>query len=265
MPTMSVIDPLEALGVPRGALPRHVAIIMDGNGRWAQARGLPRIEGHRVGAKTVREIVTQCARLEIECLTLYSFSLENWKRPRAEVDGLMSLYAQYLASERGLIMDNNVRLQQLGRRDGLPAEVLSELDRTAGLSAGNSGMRLCLALNYGSRTEILDAVRSLASRAVSGQLRPDDIDERVFSEALYTRGLPDPDLLVRTAGEMRVSNFLLWQISYAELHVTPVLWPDFGVEDLHEALRAYAARERRYGDVGGPAVPGPEPARSPGD
>ncbi|RMF84107.1 MAG: di-trans,poly-cis-decaprenylcistransferase, partial [Planctomycetota bacterium] len=223
--------------------------IMDGNGRWARRRGLPRIEGHRVGGETVRAIVRQCARLGIESLTLYSFSLENWKRPREEVEGLMALYAQYLASERAEIVENDIRLTQLGRRAGLPDEVLRELDATEELSRGNGGLRLNLALNYGSRAEIVDAVRSLAQRVQRGELTPDQIDEQAISEALYTRGQPDPDLLIRTAGEMRISNFLLWQISYAELYITPVLWPDFSVDELHDALRAFARRERRFGDV----------------
>ena len=249
MARMPELDPLETLGVPREALPRHLAIIMDGNGRWAKQRGLPRIEGHRSAGTAVRETITTCARLGIECLTLYSFSLENWKRPRAEVEGLMTLYTQYLVNERQEIMDNNVRVVQIGRREGLPGEVLRELDTTMTLSAGNTGLTLCLALNYGSRTEIVDAVRAIARQAKAGQVQPDAIDDRLISASLYTAGLPDPDLVVRTANEMRISNFLLWQISYAELYVTPVLWPDFRAAHLYEALQTYAARERRYGDV----------------
>jgi undecaprenyl diphosphate synthase len=235
-------------------MPRHIAIIMDGNGRWARQRGLPRIEGHRNSATAVRETVTQCARLGVRAVTLYSFSLENWKRPRAEIDGLMSLYAQYLAQERETILENNIRCVQIGRREGLPAEVLRELDLTLDASRSNSGMTLCLALNYGSRTEIADALRALATRIQRGELQASQITEDMISDALYTRGLPDPDLLIRTAGEMRISNFLLWQISYAELFVTPVLWPDFRPPHLHEAIRAFAARERRFGDVK-PAMP----------
>jgi undecaprenyl diphosphate synthase len=250
MPTATALDPLETLGVPREAMPRHVAFIMDGNGRWAQQRGLPRIEGHRHASETVREVVTQCARLGLECVTLYSFSLENWKRPRDEVDGLMELYAQYLASERQLIQDNDIRCVQVGRREGLPPGVLRELDLTGELSRNNRGMVLALALNYGSRTEIVDAVRSIAARVARGELSPGEIGEETLSGALYTAGLPDPDLVVRTAGEMRISNFLLWQISYAELHVTPVLWPDFRAAHLHEALRNFGRRERRFGDIG---------------
>jgi undecaprenyl diphosphate synthase len=194
----------------------------------------------------------ECARLGIECLTLYSFSLENWRRPPDEVAGLMDLYVQYLAKERKTVMDNDIRLIQLGRREGLPDGVLRELDLTMNASAGNGGMTLCLALNYGSRAEIVDAFRRLSRKVADGELRPEDIDESRISASLYTAGLPDPDLLLRTGGEMRVSNFLLWQISYAELHVTPVLWPDFRKEHLHDAIRGFAGRERRYGGVGLP-------------
>ncbi len=250
MPTQPPLDPEQVLGVKREALPRHIAIIMDGNGRWARQRSLLRIEGHRHAGAAVRETVTHCARLGIGYLTLYSFSLENWKRPRMEVDGLMALYAEYLASERQEIMDNGICVRQIGRREGLPAEVLRELDRTAELSRNNTGLVLCLALNYASRAEIADAVRRLAERVGRGELRPEEIDEAEISRSLYTAGIPDPDLVVRTAGEMRLSNFLLWQISYAELHVTPVLWPDFRAPDLYAAIRAYARRERRFGDVG---------------
>lgn len=242
-------DPLAALGIQRSALPRHIAIIMDGNGRWARERGLPRLEGHRRGAEAVRTIVSECARLGIECLTLYSFSIENWKRPAAEVEGLMALYAQHLVAERPEIMQNNIRLVHIGRASGLPEAVRRELETTQRVSRANTGMTLCLALNYGARAEIVDAVRRLAEEVAAGKLRPAQIDEAAVSGALDTAGLPDPDLLVRTAGEMRLSNFLLWQISYAELWVTPEYWPEFGTARLHEALRAFAQRERRYGDV----------------
>ena len=251
MPTMSTLDSREVLGIEPQAMPRHIAIIMDGNGRWAKARGLIRLEGHRKGAEAVRETVTQCARLGIECLTLYSFSLENWKRPKLEVDGLMALYAQYLANERQDIMDNDIRVIQLGRRAGLPDSVLRELDTTRDMSAANKGLTLCLALNYGSRAEIVDGVRSIARRVAS-----DQIDEAMLSDSLTTAGLPDPELLLRTAGEMRISNFLLWQISYCELYVSPVYWPDFRAEHLYEAIRAFARRERRFGDVAPPEPTG---------
>ena len=241
------LDPRVVLGLEPEQLPRHIAIIMDGNGRWAARQGLPRIEGHRRGAENVREIVTACARLSISCLTLYCFSLENWKRPQAEIDCLMALYAHYLSKERQELMDNDVRLRQVGRRDGLPEAVLAELDKTAAMSADNTGLTLCLALNYGGRAEIVDGVRALARRVEAGTLTPDQIDEQAVSDSLYTAGLPDPDLLVHTANERRISNFLLWQISYAEIHVTDVFWPDFRTEALHTAIKDYASRERRYG------------------
>ncbi len=225
---------------------------MDGNGRWAKQRGLPRIRGHEEGAKTVRSIVTHCARLGIEALTLYSFSTENWKRPRDEVDFLMSLYVTYLIGERDTIMGNNVRFLHLGRRSGLPDSVLSEMDRTVAMSAGNAGLKLCLALNYGSRDEIVDAVRGIAEVVRAGRLEPSDVSETLISNALYTAGLPDPDLLIRTANERRVSNFLLWQISYAELYVCDKLWPEFTPADLDAAIKDFAARERRFGDVPAP-------------
>lgn len=225
---------------------------MDGNGRWAKARGRPRIEGHEQGAKKVRSIVTHCARLGIETLTLFSFSTENWKRPRDEVDFLMRLYVRYLIAERETIMENDVRFVHVGRREGLPESVLSEMDRTVEMSSGNGGLKLCLALNYGSRDEIVDAVRSVASDVKAGRIELADIDEALVSSSLYTAGLTDPDLLIRTANERRVSNFLLWQISYAEIHVSKVFWPDFAPANLDEAIRDFAGRQRRYGDVVAP-------------
>jgi len=237
------------LGIPDDRLPRSVAIIMDGNGRWARQRDLPRTIGHREGAKTVRKIVEEASRLGIEALTLYSFSIENWSRPAGEVDQLMGLYTRYLASERKTIMDNNVVLKHVGRRDNLPDNVLAELDQTARVSAGNTGMKLCLALNYGSRTEIVDAVRDTGRRVAAGELAPDDIDEETIDRALYTAGVPDPDLLIRTAGERRLSNFLLWQISYAEFYVADAFWPDFDEAEFHKALQDYANRHRRFGGV----------------
>ena len=243
------LDPRDVLGLKREQLPRHVAIIMDGNGRWAKERGWPRIRGHEEGAKTVRTIVTHCARLGIEVLTLYSFSTENWKRPRDEVGFLMDLYVTYLIAERKTIMDNNVRFVHLGRRVGLPERVLKEMDQTVEMSRANTGLTLCLALNYGGRDEITDAVREVVRDVQAGRLSISDIDEQVVSSSLYTAGLPDPELLIRTANERRVSNFLLWQISYAEIHVCQKLWPDFGVEDLNAAIQDFASRERRFGDV----------------
>ncbi len=239
----------EAIGIPRERLPRHVAIIMDGNGRWAEQRGMPRICGHEAGAERVHQIVTRCARLGVGYLTLYSFSTENWLRPASEVDHLMRLYVEHLQKERARIMENGVRFTQIGRREGLPAEVLRELDETALLSKDNRGMTLCLALNYSGRMELVDAVAVIARRVAAGELSPGDVSEALVSESLYTAGMPDPDMLIRTAGEMRVSNFLLWQISYAELVVTEVCWPDFGPDELDAALRVYAGRERRFGRV----------------
>ncbi len=237
------------LGVPDERIPRSVAIIMDGNGRWARARGLTRIQGHDAGAKIVRSIVTEAARLGLEVLTMFSFSIENWRRPAEEVNALMHLYAEYLVRERPTVMAHNVRLRHLGRREGLPANVLKELDESVSVSAGNTGMVLCLALNYGARTEITDAVRHLAAQAAAGKLAPEAVDEAVISAALDTADLADPDLVIRTSGELRLSNFLLWQVSYAEFYVTDVLWPDFTEEEFRKALRAYAHRHRRFGGL----------------
>jgi undecaprenyl diphosphate synthase len=223
---------------------------MDGNGRWAKERGLPRFAGHERGAQSVRTIVTHCARLGVEVLTLYSFSTENWKRPKEEVDFLMDLYARHLIGERDTIMRNNVRFVHLGRRDGLPNTVLAEMDKTVALSRGNTGLTLCLALNYGARSEIVDAVHRIARDVRNGKLAVDQIDEPLLSDSLYTAGLPDPDLLIRTAGECRVSNFLLWQISYAEIYVCDKLWPDFDEEALNAAIKTFAKRERHFGGVG---------------
>lgn len=252
------LDPQQVLGLLPSQLPRHIAVIMDGNGRWACARGEPRIFGHEAGARVVRSIVTQCARLGIEALTMYSFSSENWKRPKEEVDFLMDIYVEYLVAERPTIMDNDVRFVHLGAREGLPARVLEEMDKTVEMSKGNKGLAFCLALNYGSRAEIVDGVRRLAREVAAKRLSPDDIDEAMFSNSLYTAGLPDPDLLIRTANEHRISNFLLWQISYAELYISPVLWPEFSVENLNEAIKEFAARDRRFGGVEqSPTIPAP--------
>ena len=246
-------DPREALGLKPEQLPRHIAIIMDGNGRWAENHGWPRIRGHEQGAQTVRRIVTHCAKLGIEALTLYSFSTENWKRPKDEVDFLMSLYVKYLIAERKTIMDNRVCFLHIGRRAGLPESVLAEMDQTVEMSRDNTGLKLCLALNYGARDEITDAVRDIAKDVKAGRLDPNEIDESLISNALYTAGLPDPDLMIRTANERRLSNFLLWQLSYAEIHVSEKLWPEFGVEDLNLAIQDFASRERRFGNVATPA------------
>jgi len=228
-----------------------VAVIMDGNGRWAQQRGLPRIEGHRRGVQAVRATIEESCRLGIEQLTLYCLSTENWKRPQHELDFLMTLLHQYLLAEREEIMRENIRFTTIGRRQELPEFVLREMDENIRMSQGNTGMTLCLAINYSGRAEMVDAVRSLAERSKRGTLDPDDIDEVAISDALYTSGMPDPDLLIRTAAEMRVSNFLLWQISYAELWVTPAFWPDFDAATLQEGLRDYAKRERRFGGLKG--------------
>jgi len=241
----------QMLGVPAERIPRHVAIIMDGNGRWARRRGLPRSAGHAEGAKVVRRIVGEAARVGLEALTLYSFSIENWRRPADEVEDLMHLYAEYLVRERPTVMQNNVRLRHLGRRQGLPEAVLRELDASVSASRANTGMWLNLALNYSGRAELVQAVRALARRAAAGEIDADAIDENVISAALETAGLPDPDLLIRTAGEMRISNFLLWEVSYAEFYVTETLWPDFDEEELRRALRAFAGRHRRFGGLNG--------------
>ena len=234
-------------------IPRHIAIIMDGNGRWAASRGLPRIAGHREGARRVRAVVEECARLGVEALTLYSFSSENWKRPEDEVTALMELARHHLQLERQMMLANNVRFRRIGRREGLPAPVLAELDRTEDETSTCTGMTLCLAMNYGSRQEIVDAVQTVAQRVRRGELDPGAIDEAAISGALDTHGLPDPDLLVRTAGERRISNFLLWQISYAELYVTDVLWPEFKVPELAAAIDDFNARRRTYGGLQDPA------------
>jgi undecaprenyl diphosphate synthase len=237
------------VGLDPARLPRHIAVIMDGNGRWAVDRGLPRSSGHARGADSVRATVTECCKLGIGQLTLYSLSVENWKRPKDELDFLMALLKRYLIEQRSEIMDQNIRFAVIGRRGGLPDEVLAEIDETTRLSRENTGLTLCLAINYGGRTELVDAARTLAERVQRGELRPEEIGEEQVSAALYTAGMPDPDLLIRTAGEMRVSNYLLWQISYAELWVTPTLWPDFEPAVLHEGLRDFAGRNRRFGGL----------------
>lgn len=247
--TPETLQRLAEAGLKPESLPDHIAIIMDGNGRWAQQRGLPRIEGHARGVHSVRATVEECCRLGIRQLTLYCLSSENWKRPRTELDFLMTLLERYLIEERREILEQNIRFITIGRRGGLPDKVLREIDANIRLSQDNTGMCLCLAVNYGGRTELIDAVREIARQVRDGKLNPDVIDEAVISNVLYTAGMPDPDLLIRTAGEMRVSNFLLWQISYAELWVTEKCWPDFDRATLHQALRDYAGRERRFGGI----------------
>jgi undecaprenyl diphosphate synthase len=233
-------------------LPAHIAVIMDGNGRWAAQRHLPRVEGHRAGIDAVRETVEGSARLGIRVLTLYAFSVENWKRPAAEVSTLMLLLKRYLRSELNTLLRNNIRFKVIGRMEDLARDVQGELRDAEAKTAANSGMQFNIALNYGGRAEIVEAARRMAIDGVT----PDQIDERRVSSYLYTAGQPDPDLLIRTSGEMRVSNFLLWQIAYAEIWVTDTLWPDFRQKHLLEAILAYQKRDRRFGGVKQPAVAG---------
>jgi undecaprenyl diphosphate synthase len=248
-------DPLSILpDVHPARIPRHIAIIMDGNGRWAQGKGFPRIFGHRAGAATVRTVVEEAGRLGVECLTLYSFSMENWKRPPEEIEALMLLCTTYLEGECEHLKRENLRLVVIGRREGLPKLVQDTIAGVERATASCTGGTLCLAINYSARAEIAEAARSLARDAAAGRLDPASIDEAALASRLSTAplgDLADPELLIRTAGELRVSNFLLWQISYAELHVTPVLWPDFGVADLHAAVRDFASRNRKFGGLGG--------------
>lgn len=231
-------------------IPRHLAIIMDGNGRWAQQRRLPRIAGHQRGVQTVQAIVEECRRLGVGYLTLYAFSSENWGRPQEEVHALMDLLGSYLQRELDTMLRHRVRLNVIGQTGKLPAGVRQILERTVERTAGNDGMVLTLALSYGARDEILRATRVLAGEAADGRLQPDQIDEQRFAGALDTAGLPDPDLLIRTSGEMRVSNFLLWQIAYAELYFSELLWPDFDCRELQRALEEFARRQRRFGLTG---------------
>ena len=254
VPTTSSLGPvtpeeanlLERLDLER--LPRHVAVIMDGNGRWAQKRHLPRIAGHRSGTQSARTTIETCARLKIEALTLYAFSVENWRRPKTEIDFLMALLREYLRKEMPLLQKNNIRMRFLGRIDELPAGVQNDVRDAMEQTAENKGMVLCVALNYGGRAEIVDAMNSILSER-NGHGAPSKITEEQLSRHLYTDGLPDPDLLIRTSGEMRVSNFLLWQIAYAEIFVTETLWPDFNRVRLLEALLEFQKRERRYGGI----------------
>ena len=255
---MKDVDRLAAPGTPERelldhltpeALPRHVAIIMDGNGRWARQRGLPRVEGHRAGIRAVRDTVEAAARLELEALTLYAFSTENWKRPRWEVRTLMALLKEYLAKELRTMVDNNIRFRPIGRLCDLEPEIQKGLAHAVELTSKNTGLTFQIALNYSGRSELVDLVRGAVAAAHSRQLSPDAIDDEWVAGHLTTAGLPDPDLLIRTSGELRISNFLLWQIAYSELHFTPVLWPDFTTRDLIQAVADFARRERRYGGV----------------
>lgn len=232
-------------------LPRHIAVIMDGNGRWARKRHLPRIAGHRAGIRAVRQVVESCARLGVPCLTLYAFSVENWKRPRTEVKLLMGLLREYLKKEIGELNRHNIRFGAIGRIGSLPPSVQRDLQETIQKTQANTGLKLTLALNYGGRAELIDAVRSLALQLDrNGNLDAEAITEQIFSQHLYTHDLPDPDLLIRTSGEMRLSNFLLWQVAYSEIWVTDTLWPDFTERELFQAIADFQRRERRYGGLG---------------
>jgi undecaprenyl diphosphate synthase len=258
---------LEKLDLKR--LPEHLAVIMDGNGRWAERRHLPRVAGHRAGVKAAREVIETCARLKLPYLTLYAFSLENWRRPQAEVDFLMRLLREYLKRELPSIHKNNIRLLIIGRSADLPDAVRKDLEHGMRMTARNTGMKLVVALNYGGRAELVDAFNALLDRVRADGLSAFHADEQTISENLYTAGLPDPDLLVRTSGEMRVSNFLLWQIAYAEIYVTETLWPDFSRARLLEALVDFQKRERRYGGLGssrarGGSAPRTKPADTSG-
>jgi undecaprenyl diphosphate synthase len=232
-------------------LPHHIAVIMDGNGRWAKKRHLPRIAGHRAGIRAVRHVVEASARLGVPCLTLYAFSVENWKRPRMEVKLLMNLLREYLKKEISELNKHNIRFSAIGRISSLPAAVQHDLQATFDQTRANTGLRLTLALNYGGRAELIDAFRNLAVELKrNGAIDVESIDEQMLSKCLYTRDLPDPDLLIRTSGEMRLSNFLLWQVAYSEIWVTETLWPDFAERDLYRAIIDYQRRERRYGGLG---------------
>ncbi|MCH8193553.1 MAG: di-trans,poly-cis-decaprenylcistransferase [Planctomycetes bacterium] len=242
----------ERLGIRPEQAPRNIAIIMDGNGRWAQQRSLLRAEGHCEGAKTAQRVAQACSRSGIKSLTLYSFSMENWKRPKDEVDALMGLYEEYLISMRPMFLREDVRLLHLGRMDELPEPVQRELTKTIEQTRIHEGMTLALALNYSGRGELIDATKRIAERCVSGELSVDQIDEFCLSQHLYTASMPDPDLVIRTADESRISNFLLWQISYSEFYVTKTLWPEFDEQELDNAILAYAARDRRFGAIDTP-------------
>ena len=242
--------PSSLAAIPRDRWPKHIAIIMDGNGRWARRRGLPRVEGHRRGAEVVRVIVEEAARLHLGQLTLYAFSHENWRRPKEEVAALMQIYELYLEDNLQLMMDQSIRFVNAGQRQGLPQSTLARVADTERRTAANRGLTLCLAVNYGGRQEIVDAARGLARDVAAGRLSSEAIDEAAFAARLYPEVASDVDLLVRTAGEQRVSNFLLWQISYAEIHVTEVLWPDVTEADLHAAMVDFAGRRRRFGGLG---------------
>ena len=232
-----------------GHIPDHIAIIMDGNGRWARERSLPRIAGHREGINSVREITRLCGEIGIKHLTLYTFSTENWQRPKAEVSALMTLLLKTINKEVKELHKNNVKFTVIGDLAMLPRSTRKGLQDGIELTQGNGGLNLCLALNYGSRQEMIDAIQSLASKVQSGEMEPEEINEAIFSNALYTKGIPDPDLLIRTSGECRLSNFLLWQSAYTEIFITDTYWPEFREEQLMDAINVYQLRERRFGKV----------------
>ncbi len=233
--------------IPPQKLPSHLAIIMDGNGRWAKERGLTRLDGHRAGAESVRVIVRAARKLGIPYLTLYAFSKENWRRPKMEVRGLWALLRSYLKSELKEMLDTGIALNTVGATQDLPKETRELINETMKATAKGHNMVLTLALSYGGRDEIVHAARSLAEKVATGSIRPDDIDKRLFAAHLYTKDIPDPDLLIRTSGESRISNFLLWQVAYTEIYITETYWPDFREEELHRALEEFAGRERRFG------------------
>lgn len=250
VPELQSLDEPELLARVRALpVPQHVAIIMDGNGRWAVQRGLPRVAGHQEGVNAARTIVRAADAVGVRFLTLYAFSSENWSRPLSEVSTLMALLERSIDRELPELQTNNVRLRVIGRPNGVPASVRRGLDRVVAATAANTGLTLLMAFNYGGRDELVDACRKLAGQVRAGELRPEEIDEGRVRRALYTQDVPDPDLLIRTSGEMRVSNFLLWQIAYAELVVTPTLWPDFGPRDLYLAIAEFQRRVRRFGGV----------------
>jgi undecaprenyl diphosphate synthase len=242
-------EELFARSLSRQTLPQHIAVIMDGNGRWAQQQGWPRIEGHRRGVQSVRSMVEECSRLGLKQLTLFCFSSENWKRPQRELTLLMALLKQYVIEERREIMRQGLQFRVIGNLQQLDAGIQAEIQKTVTAASNNSGMTLCLAVNYGARQEITEAVQRIATRVKAGEVSPEEISEQVVADHLMTAGMPDPDLVIRTAGELRISNFLLWQVSYAELWVSPKFWPEFREPDLHQALQSFASRDRRFGGL----------------